>query len=60
MCQAKPVVIVTLDGGPDENPWYTKTIECTIDYFVTQDLDALILTALHLVGVLIIKSNKEW
>ena len=60
MCQAKPVVIVTLDGGPDENPWYTKTFECTIDYFVTQDLDALILTTLHLVGVLIIKSNKEW
>ena len=60
MCQAKPVVIVTLDGGPDENPWYTKTIECTIDYFVTQDLDALILTAIHLVGVLIIESTKEW
>ena len=60
MCQAKPVVIVTLDGGPDENPWYTKTTECTIDYLVTQDLDVFILTAIHLVGVLIIESTKEW
>ena len=38
--EAKPVMIVTMNGGPDENPRYTKTIECAIDYFVTQDLDA--------------------
>ena len=31
--KAKPVMIVTVDGGPDENPRYTKTIECPIDYF---------------------------
>ena len=38
--ESKPVMIVTVDGGPDENPRYTKTIECAIDYFTTQDLDA--------------------
>ena len=31
--EAKPVTIVTVDGGSDENPRYTKTIECEIDYF---------------------------
>ena len=31
--EAKPVMIVTVDGGPDENLRYTKTIECAIDYF---------------------------
>ena len=31
--EVKPVMIVTLDGGSDENPRYAKTIECTIDYF---------------------------
>ena len=25
--------MVTVDGGPDENPRYKKTIECAIDYF---------------------------
>ena len=38
--ELKPVMIVTVDGGPDENPRYTKTIECAIDYFNTQGLDA--------------------
>ena len=37
----KPVMIVTVDGGPDENPRYTNTIDCCIDYFNTEDLDAL-------------------
>ena len=37
----KNVMVVTVDGGPDENPRYSKTIECTIDYFKTFDLDAL-------------------
>ena len=36
-------MIVTVDGGPDENPRYTKTIECAIDYFLSQELDALFL-----------------
>ena len=37
----KPVMIVTVDGGPDENPRYTKTIQCAVDYFCTFNLDAL-------------------
>ena len=39
----KSVFIVTVDGGPDENPCYAKTIACAIDYFKTYDLDALFL-----------------
>lgn len=38
---AKPVMIVTCDGGPDENPRYQKTINASIDYFCNFDLDAL-------------------
>ena len=34
-----------MDGGPDENPHYQKTIECAIDYFSENDLDALFLAA---------------
>ena len=34
-------MIVTVDGGPDENPRYKKTIDCAIDYFNSFDLDAL-------------------
>lgn len=37
----KPVMIVTVDGGPDENPRYKKTLYCAIDYFCSFDLDAL-------------------
>ena len=37
----KPVMIVTVDGGPDENPRYKKTMVCAIDYFNSFDLDAL-------------------
>ena len=32
-----------VDGGPDQNPRYTKAIECAIDYFLSQDLDAFFL-----------------
>ena len=41
--EAKPVMIVTVDGSPDENPRYTKIVECAIDYFLSQDLDAFFL-----------------
>ena len=41
--EAKPVMIVTVDGGPDKNPGYTKTIECAIDYFLSQNLAAFFL-----------------
>ena len=33
----------SVDGGPDENPRYQKTIACAIDYFHTYDLDAFFL-----------------
>ena len=38
---SKPVMIVTVDGGPDENPKYEKTITCAKTYFREHDLDAL-------------------
>ena len=31
----KKVMIVTVDGGPDENPRYQKTIASAIEYFET-------------------------
>ena len=37
----KKVMIVTVDGGPDENPRYQKTISSAIKYFEEHDLDAL-------------------
>ena len=39
--QSKPMMIITVDGGPDENPRYEKTIISAVDYFCTYDLDAL-------------------
>ena len=36
----KPVLIVTCDGGPDENPRYQKVIDCFIHHFLVHDLDA--------------------
>ena len=38
--EEKKVMIVTVDGGPDENPRYEKTINCSIKYFVENGLDA--------------------
>ena len=39
----KRVMIVTVDGGPDENPRYSKNISCAIEYFCEHDLDAYFL-----------------
>ena len=36
-------IIATVDGGPDENPRYEKTINCSIEYFVENGLDAFFL-----------------
>ena len=36
----KKVMIVTVDGGLDENPRYANTINCAIDYLNEHDLDA--------------------
>ena len=39
----KKVMIVTVDGGPDENPCYQKTMASAIEYFEEYQLDALFL-----------------
>ena len=39
----KKVMIVTVHGGPDENPRYSSTISCAIKYFCEHDLDAYFL-----------------
>ncbi|CAF0726611.1 unnamed protein product [Adineta steineri] len=39
--QVKPIVIVTVDGGPDENPRFPKTLVACIRKFKKYDLDAL-------------------
>ena len=36
-------MIVTVDGGPDENPRYQKAIASAIEYFEEYQLDALFL-----------------
>ena len=37
----KPVMVITCDGGPDENPRYQKKIACAINYFCKFDLNAM-------------------
>ena len=37
---------VTVNGGPGENLRYEKTINCSIRYFVENDLDAFFLAAI--------------
>lgn len=37
----KPVVIITSDGGPDENPRYKKVIGFAIQHFKRHNLDAI-------------------
>ncbi|KZR95977.1 Uncharacterized protein APZ42_009943, partial [Daphnia magna] len=37
----KPIVIFTVDGGPDENPRYQKVIQIAIHHFVNHNLDGL-------------------
>lgn len=37
----KPVLVLFVDGGPDENPRYQKTISSAVDQFRYLDLDAL-------------------
>ena len=64
--EAKPVMIVMADGGPDENPRYTKTIESAIDYFLSYDLNAFFLatnvpsrSVLNRAERLMVKFNKK-
>lgn len=37
----KPIVIISVDGGPDENPRYDKVIKIVIDHFKNYNLDAI-------------------
>jgi hypothetical protein len=39
--QVKPIVIVTVDGGPDENPPFSKILAASIRKFKKYNLDAL-------------------
>ncbi|ESO03931.1 hypothetical protein HELRODRAFT_172961 [Helobdella robusta] len=45
----KPVVIITIDGGPDENPRYPKTLAAAYHAFRKNDLDAIFI-ACHAPG----------
>ncbi|XP_039438893.2 uncharacterized protein LOC120420048 [Culex pipiens pallens] len=37
----KPVVVIVVDGGPDENPRYRKVIQVAIHHFLEHNLDAI-------------------
>lgn len=37
----KPVVILIVDGGPDENPRYQKTIQVAVHHFLKHQLDCI-------------------
>ena len=39
----KPCVVVSVDGGPDENPRFQKTVATSVHHFKTFDLDCFIL-----------------
>ena len=41
--QTNSFMTVTVDGGPDENLWFSKNIGSTIEYFCEHDLDAYFL-----------------
>ena len=44
----KPVRIIPCDGGPDENPRYEKTIDCAIQQFIEDNIDAILWPLMHL------------
>ena len=54
----KPVMIVTVDSGPDENPRCMKTMEFAIGYFLTYDLHALFI-ATNAPGCGVCNSQKK-
>lgn len=37
----KPIWILLVDGGPDENPRYPKTLRYAVQHFVSNNLDAI-------------------
>ena len=48
--EIKPIGILLVDGGPDENPWFPKTIDVYIQHFKNYNLDALFV-ATHAPGM---------
>ena len=59
-------MIVTVDGDPDENPRYEKTMNYSIKYFVQNGLDAIFLainapsrTALNCVAHRMVKTQQR-
>ena len=52
-------MIVMVDEGPDENVRYIKTIECAIDYFLSQDLGAFFL-ATNAPSRSVFNQNAKW
>ena len=44
--QVKPLVFMSVDGGPDENPKNQQTMAAGIRYFTAYNLDALFIFAL--------------
>jgi hypothetical protein len=56
----KPILMLTVDGGPDENPRYQKVITVAVHHFLQHDFDALFLATnapeeAHLIG-----SREKW
>jgi hypothetical protein len=47
--KVKPVIIITVDGGPDENPRYPKVLLQAISHFKKYDLDSIFI-ATHAPG----------
>ena len=37
----KPILVITVDGGPDENPRFPKTIAAAVETFSKFDLDCM-------------------
>ena len=58
----KAVMIVTVDDSPDKNTRYMRTMECAIDFFLTYDIDALLIatnTSGHSTKEVVVPLNKE-
>jgi hypothetical protein len=59
--KVKPVIIITVDEGPDENPRYPKVLLQAISYFKKYDLDSIFIAQLMLPdNQLIIQLKEEW
>ncbi|BFZ21940.1 hypothetical protein BsWGS_24979 [Bradybaena similaris] len=39
--QVKPILVLTVDGGPDENPRYQKVIKVAVHHFLQHHFDAV-------------------